>query len=136
MTPRSAFAVVASAAAVLGSTAIAATAAPTTLTLRTVQVSADQTGSGYSSTDTLFKDGKKAGTDTLACSADKVYRCQLTLSLPKGAIRATFTDTGSESESPLKIVGGTKAYAGAKGTGTFTNLDRFGSKRSIVLHLK
>ena len=130
---RRTLALVAATAAVGGAAALAV-AAPSTLNLTTQTTSQKAV---FTLTEDVFQGGKKVGTDRVVCSAasEAKANCKVTVTLPKGTILATFTSTENSSSGPLKVVGGTRGYKDATGTGTYKNLNKDGTKTSVTIKL-
>jgi hypothetical protein len=123
------------AATVLAGGVVLAVAAPQTIKLTSVQVTSKQSSKGFTGTDNVLQNGKKVGTDTLSCVfATSV--CKVTVKLPKGSINARFVTKANATGGTLTITGGTGAYEGAKGTGSFQNLNKQGSRTAVTLNLK
>ena len=124
-----------SAAALLGGGAAAAVAAASTLsfTSKTVRQSAV-----FTSTDDVFQGGKKVGSDRIVCTSasETTANCRVLVTLPKGTIRATFVSKDNASSGTLTVVGGTRGYKGATGTGTYKNLNKAGTQTAVTLNLK
>ena len=82
--------------------------------------------------------GKKVGHDTLTCKVvaqkNKV-RCSIAVVLSAGKLTGRFVQSFSASGGKGTITGGTGRYAGAKGTFTFKNLNREGSRTGVVVTL-
>jgi hypothetical protein len=121
-------------AALGGGAAVLAVAAPSTLNLTTRATGERAT---FVSTEDVFQGGKKVGTDRVSCTSvsETKASCQVTVTLAKGTIVATFTSTQRSSGGALKVVGGTGAYDGATGSGTYRNLNQKGTKTSVTLKL-
>jgi len=124
--------------AVLGSGAALAAAATTTLKLTSVQTSAKQTSTSFSSTENVFRNGKKVGTDRLKCTFGRVKSpCTVALTITgKGTINLRFTTTMGSSGGPLTIAGGSGTYDGVTGTGSYKNLNNEGTRTAITLKLQ
>lgn len=124
-----------SAAAALGGGVLLATASPSTLTFTSQTKSQTAT---FTSTDDVLQGAKKIGTDKVVCTSNgsNTASCKLTVTLAKGTINGTFTSTENASSGPIKVVGGTGAYEGATGTGTYKNLNKDGTKTAVTLKLK
>jgi hypothetical protein len=70
-------------------------------------------------TDKATKDGKVIGYSANTCAFDfgaGVAHCDVTLARPSGQVRAKVTVHADTNTSKGRIVGGTGAYAGARGT--------------------
>jgi hypothetical protein len=124
--------------AILCCGAALASAATTTLKFTTVQTSDKQTSTGFSSTESVFQNGKKVGTDRLNCIFGRVRaRCTVGLTITgKGTIKLRFTVTEGSSGGPLTIAGGTGTYEGATGTGSYRNLNNEGTRTAVTLKLQ
>jgi len=126
------------ATAVLGSGAALAAAATTTLKLTSVQASTKQTSTTFSSTENVFQNGRKVGTDRLKCTFGRVRaRCTVALTITgKGTVDLRFTTTMDSSGGPLTITGGSGTYEGVTGTGSYKNLNSEGTRTAITLKLQ
>ena len=98
-----------------------------------------QSGSRYTAVGELYRGKTKAGAVSYACTFDtKQATC-------KGTIRATLSDgtlrlryvyvSADPGRTTIRVVGGTGAYAGARGTGTYTPLNHADSRQRITLRL-
>jgi hypothetical protein len=70
-------------------------------------------------TDKAMKDGRVIGYSANSCAFDfvaSVAHCDVTLARPHGQLRAKVTVQAETNTSKGRIVGGTGAYAGARGT--------------------
>ena len=95
-----------------------------------------------SDTSFIIKDndlvnGKKVGTDTLSCSivSQTKANCKIVIARKDGTIKASFVLPFTASKGAGTITGGTGAYAGAKGTFSYKNLNDEGTRTSVVLKL-
>jgi hypothetical protein len=102
-----------------------------------VQVSQKDKKNGFVIKDNDFVGGKKVGTDTLNCTLVNRSKanCILLVVRPSGTIKGTLVLSFSASQGKGKVTGGTGAYAGARGTLTFKNLNENGTRTSVVLTL-
>jgi hypothetical protein len=82
--------------------------------------------------------GKKVGHDTLTCKvvAQNKLSCSIAVVLPAGKLNGKFVQSFSASGGKGTITGGTRKYAGAKGTFTFRNLNTEGTRTGVVVTLK
>jgi hypothetical protein len=135
MTMRRTLTLLAATAAVGGGAAVLAVAAPTTLNLTSQTTSQKAV---FTSTEDIFQGGKKVGTDRVVCTqvSETKANCKVAVTLPKGTILATFTGTENSNSGPIKVVGGTRGYKDATGTGTYKNLNKDGTKTAITLKLQ
>jgi hypothetical protein len=123
-------------AAVLVAGAALAAAAPQTIAFTSVTASQKQTKTGFTSVSNDFQGKTKVGQDRLKCIfKGNVGACAVTVTRSDGTIKAAFTIKGNPTGGPLKVVGGTGAYAGAGGTGTYKNLNKSGSRTAVTLKL-
>ena len=131
---RRTLAVVAATAALGGGAALALAASSGTLSFTSQTTSQKFTSV---STDDVIQGGKKIGTDRVVCRqvSETKAACSVTVTLAKGTILATFTG-GPQNSGPIKVTGGTGAYEGATGTGTYKNLNKDGTKTAVVLKLR
>ena len=106
--------------------------------LTSVTMSALHRLTGLSSSRQEVSNGKKVGHDTLTCKVvaqkNKV-RCSIAVVLSAGKLTGRFVQSFSASGGKGTITGGTGRYAGAKGTFTFKNLNREGSRTGVVVTL-
>ena len=75
------------------------------------------------------------GTDKITC----VFaggRCKVAITLSTGVINVAFVTQADATGGPLKVVGGTGSYKGATGAGTYTQLNKDGSRTAVTLNLK
>lgn len=88
-------------------------------------------GDGFAFTEDLLQDGVRVGTTKVRCTfssvteTSAVQACDATFTFPAGTIRVSddieWTEETEGDPEVLDLVGGTGAYAGAKGTLTVTN---------------
>jgi hypothetical protein len=121
----------------LTGTGVHAAAAAKVVKFIAVQVSQKDKKNGFVIKDNDFVGGKKVGTDTINCTLvnQSKANCVLLVVRPSGTIRGSLVLSFSASQGKGKITGGTGAYAGAKGTLTFKNLNEDGTRTSVVLTL-
>ena len=81
--------------------------------------------------------GKKVGHDTLTCKVveQRKANCSIAIALAAGKLNGKFVQSFSASSGKGTITGGTGNYTGAKGTFTFRNLNREGSRTGVVVTL-
>jgi len=129
--------VLATAAAAMASGSVLAAASPTTIAFTSVQTHSTQTMSGFGSRDTDFQGTKRIGHDHIACvfTTRSTAACRAIVVLATGAVKVRFTVGGSTRQGALRVTGGTGAYAGATGTGSFKNLDRAGTRTAVTINL-
>lgn len=142
-----AVAVLAGLVAVVGTSALAtasSTAAERTMTLVAVDLpkseiavdvgrKGDSDGDAVFFAETLLRDGKKMGRTDIHCVfARVVSRCGATLSLPGGTVEAIGGIRFAKTFS-VPVVGGTGAYAGARGIVRITELGKTRSRYVIEL---
>lgn len=84
-----------------------------------------------------FISGKKAGHDTLTCKlvAQSRVNCSIAVVLAAGKLSGKFAQSLSASSGKGTIIGGTGKYLGARGTFTFKNLNKEGSRTGVVVTL-
>ena len=136
-------AALAAAAAIV--TAATATGQGTSAGSTTIRVSAkstsfNQVGQGIGSvitlTDDLFQNGKKVGTDVVACvvtGPGNVQQCYATDTLPKGEISSMGPSDPAQTRFTVGITGGTGAYRDARGTIDINIIDQTNS--TYVYHV-
>ena len=128
----------AAAGAVIGlgaGAAVPAMGATTDLRFFTVSQGETQTAHGFIIVEKVLQDGKKVGTDRLVCTfRGHKADCKITVKLTgRGNLRLTATFGENSNHGPLKIVGGTAAYAGASGDGNYRNVTS--NKTKVLLHV-
>lgn len=98
-----------------------------------------QSGSHYTAVADLYRKGKKVGAVRYACTFDtKQATCKGTIraTLSNGTLRLRYVYLSADpGRTTIKVVGGTGAYAGTRGTGTYTPLNRADSRQRIMLRL-
>jgi len=127
-------AVAVSAAALAGGPSLALAAADT-VRLTAVQTKFSVTRTGFNFEESLLSGRTKVGTDRAVCTtAGNTARCRVTLALPRGRLVVDAMLTQDASSGPIIVAGGTRAYAGAAGSGTHTSL---GNRRTgLVIRLR
>ena len=116
-------------------------AGSTTIRVNAKTTSFNQVGQGVGSiitfTDDLFQNGKKIGTDVVACivtGPGDVQECYATDTLPKGQISSMGpSDPVTQPRFPVAITGGTGAYRDAWGTSDVNLIDQENS--TYVYHV-
>lgn len=88
-------------------------------------------GDGFAFTEDLLQDGVRVGTTKVRCTFSSVsesaavQRCAGTFTFPDGTIRVSddieWTEETEGDPEVIAVVGGTGAYAGARGAMTVTN---------------
>lgn len=105
-----------------------------TLRVETTQTAFNAAGSSYTITSDSFRDGKQVGSNQIACDLTGPGTRALCTSahlLPKGEIVAAGSITTPPRPSDtytVAIVGGTGAYANARGTLEVTNINSTSDK--------
>ncbi|HJU49104.1 MAG TPA: hypothetical protein VJ689_13275 [Gaiellaceae bacterium] len=91
----------------------------------------------FISNDNVLIGGKKAGTDRLTCTVVSQTRatCKILIKLAGGTINAKMGITFTQSKGTGAITGGSGDYAGAKGSFTWKNLNKEGTRTAVVLTL-
>ena len=114
-----------------------AAAKPRTVSFTSVVTSYHQSQTRYTSVGDLFQGGKKVGQAHYACAlSGNIGKCRAHARLPKGTIVFKYVYDFSSPAGPVTVTGGTKAYAGAHGTGTYTPLNAQDSRTAIKLHIQ
>jgi hypothetical protein len=120
-------------------TAVSATASRSLKTIRltAVQQSQTETKSGFVVRDNDFSGGRRVGRDTLTCAVISKLKanCKLLIVLTGGTLKGTVPILFSKTQGAGVITGGTGSYAGAKGGLVYTNLNKQGTRTSLVLKL-
>ena len=100
-----------------------------------------QSATRFTFKEVLFAGGKKVGTDDATCTyvtakgakQPSGADCTITLHLARGGIVVGVKLRFSTPGGAVRVIGGSKAYAGAAGSGTFKNLPNDDTK--IILRL-
>jgi hypothetical protein len=128
---------------VLGSCAVAAAfsaSAGTTvkvIRLTAVQQSQKESKTGFVIRDNDFSGGKRVGHDTLTCTVVSKVKanCKLLIVLAGGTLKGTVPILFSKTQGAGVITSGTGSYAGAKGALVYRNLNKQGTRTSLVVTL-
>jgi len=129
-------AVVGALLAALAPAAALAAPKPQVITLLSVQRSQRQTGAKLLIKDDDYQGKRKVGSDTLTCTiAGNKAHCVAKIVFRAGSITARFVITAAATAGRGTIIGGTGAYAGARGTLRYTNLNKNGTRTTVVLTL-
>jgi len=125
-------------AALAGAVAVPLAAAkPKTVSFISVVTTYTQSQTRYTSVGDLYQGGKKVGQAHYACAlSGNIGKCTAHARLPKGTIVFKYVYDYSSPAGPVTVTGGTKAYAGAHGTGTYTPLNPQDSRTAIKLHIR
>lgn len=128
-----AFAVCASAAALSAN----ASTSLKTIRLVAVQQSQTQTKTGFVVRDNDFAGGRRLGHDTLSCVVISKVKanCKLVLVLAGGTLKGTVPILFTKTQGAGVITSGTGSYAGAKGALVYRNLNKQGTRTSLVVTL-
>jgi hypothetical protein len=114
-----------------------AVAKPKTVAFTSVVTTYQQSQSRYTSVGDLYQRGKKVGQGHYVCAlSGDTGKCTAHAKLPKGTIVFKYVYDFSSPAGPVTVTGGTKAYAGAHGTGTYTPLNALDSRTAIKLHIQ
>jgi hypothetical protein len=114
-----------------------AAAKPKTVSFTSVVTTYQQSQTRYTSVGDLYQGGKKVGQAHYACAlSGNTGKCTSHARLPKGTIVFKYVYDFSSPAGPVTVTGGTKAYAGARGTGTYTPLNAQDSRTAIKLHIR
>lgn len=116
-----------------------ASASPSLKTIRlvAVQQSQTQTKTGFVVRDNDFSGTKRVGRDTLTCVVISKVKanCKLVIVLSGGTLKGTVPILFSKTQGAGVITSGTGSYAGAKGAVVYRNLNKQGTRTSLVLTL-
>lgn len=126
-------------AALVAAAAALPVAASAAETIRYTSVTTKETESrqGLVIIGKAVKGGEKIGTDRLKCTfGPGGGTCTYVVKLAEGSIRGTTKVSENSQSGPIKVVGGTGEYAGAKGAGSYRNVNPAGTRTGIVLNLR
>ena len=116
-----------------------ASAKPRTVSFISVVNDYQQSGSYYTAGGDLYRGGTKVGAVRYACRFDtKQATCRGTIraTLSNGTLRLRYVYVSADPDrTTIKVIRGTGAYAGTRGTGTYTPLNRADSRQRIRLRL-
>ncbi len=117
-----------------------ASAKSRTVSFVSVVTDYQQSGSHYTAVGGLYRGKTKVGAVRYSCAFDtKQATCKGTIraTLSNGTLRLRYVYVSAHpGRTTIKVVGGTGAYAGTRGTGTYTPLDRSDSRQRIRLRLR
>lgn len=117
-----------------------ASAKSRTVTFVSVVKDYQQAGSHYTAVGNLYRGKTKVGAVRYACTFDtKQATCKGTIraTLSNGTLRLRYVYVSANpARTTIKVVGGTRAYAGTRGTGTYTPLNHADSRQRITLRLR
>ena len=114
-----------------------AAAKPRTVSFISVVKTYQQSQTRYTSVGDLYQGGKKVGQAHYACAlSGNTGQCTAHARLPKGTIVFKYVYDFSSPAGPVTVTGGTRAYAGARGTGTYTPLNARDSRTAIKLRIE
>ena len=115
-------------------------AKPSAVSFVSAVTSVKQSATHYSSTADLYRGTKKVGAVDYACAMDtKQGTCTGTAraSLPEGVLSLRYVYVLTHpNRTTITVAGGTRAYAGARGTGTYTPLNAVDSRQEIALRIR
>jgi hypothetical protein len=105
--------------------------------LTAVQQSQKESKTGFVVHDIDFSGTKRVGHDTLTCTlVSKVKaNCKLLIVLAGGTLKGTVPILFSKTQGAGVITSGTGSYAGAKGALVYRNLNKQGTRTSLVVTL-
>jgi hypothetical protein len=91
----------------------------------------------FISNDNVIIGGKKSGTDTLNCTVVTQTKatCKIVIKLSSGTIKAKMTIKFTASKGSGTVTGGSGDYAGAKGSFTWKNLNKEGTRTAVAVTL-
>ncbi len=125
---------------VLGSWLIAASAASASTTVKVIRLTAvqqsqTQSKTGFVVRDNDFSGTKRVGHDTLTCTVISKLKanCKLLITLAGGTLKGTVPILFSKTQGAGVITSGTGSYAGAKGALVYRNLNKQGTRTSLVV---
>ena len=131
--------IVAGLAALSGFAAGPAVAKAQVIRLTSVTLSSHNTKTGSVEHDSDVIAGRVVGHDTVTCTgvSKNTARCRVTFVRPSlGTLYLRFTAHFNASNGRGVVTGGTRAYAGARGTFTYRFLNKAGTRAAVVLHLR
>ena len=115
-------------------------ARPNAVSFVSVVTCVNQSPTHYRSTADLYRGKKRIGGVDYACAMDvKQGTCTGTAraSLPEGVLSLKYVYVlAHPNRTTITVAGGTRAYAGARGTGTYTPLNAVDSRQEIALRIR
>jgi hypothetical protein len=119
--------------------ALGATAGSSVKVIRLVAVQQSQkdTKTGFVIRDNDFSGAKRVGHDTVTCAVVSKVKanCKLVLVLAGGTLKGNIPILFSKTQGAGVITGGTGSYSGAKGAVVYRNLNKQGTRTSILVTL-
>lgn len=125
-------------AALIGAASVPlAAGAPSTISYVSVVKSYQQSKTDYRSVGDLYQGERQIGQANYSCALSATQgKCTGRATLPKGTLALRYVYVFASPAGPVTITGGTGAYAGARGTGTYTPLNPLDSRTRITLHIR
>jgi len=127
---------------VLGSCLAAASTASAGRTVKVIRLTAvqqsqTQSKTGFVVRDNDFSGTKRVGHDTLTCTVISKLKanCKLLITLAGGTLKGTVPILFSKTQGAGVITSGTGSYAGARGALVYRNLNKQGTRTSLVVTL-
>ena len=135
---RRALATAALAVVMLGGSSVLANAAGRTLSLTSVQIREKVTSTGLTIWDNDMRAHKRIGHDRLICrfTPRRTAACTIAFVLADGTLHASTELAEVQTHGTIRVLGGTGAYRGATGNGTFKNLNKAGTRTLVILNLR
>jgi hypothetical protein len=117
-----------------------ASASPRAVSVVSVVTSATQSGNNYRAAADLYRGKTKVGKAGYTCAQDskgKTCTGTIRVSLSDGTLRLKYAYVSADpGRTTITIAGGTGAYAGARGTGTYTPLNASDSRQALKLRIQ
>ena len=111
---------------------------PQVIRFTAIEVSNHQTKTGIVFHDRDYIGSKQIGTDTGTCTfvSKNIAHCKVVFVRTSGTIFLSLNFTSTATAGHGVVTGGTGAYFGNRGTFTFRQLNKAGTRTRIVLSLK